>query len=290
MQSAQFRLHADIEDRHWWFVARRRILQTLLAQWAPCEPDDVVIDVGCGTGANLASLAGDAFAVGVDVSGEAIDLARRRYPGLRFVHGSAPRDLPAKLLARARLIMLNDVLEHVQDDFALLNDLVEAARPGARFLLTVPAGPELWSPHDEVFGHFRRYCLTDFRALWTALPVDTLMVSYFNSRLYPLIRAARWWTRRRGQTTGQAGTDFSMPPRVVNALLARIMAGEAGRLARMARGGRAFRQGVSLVAILERRGETPNSWTGTPDTRSLSGDASSPSDLRGALAEPALAD
>jgi SAM-dependent methyltransferase len=254
MESAQYRLHADIEQRHWWFVARRRILRQLLDELVPLPPDAVVVDVGCGTGGNLAWLAGNGRAVGIDISAEAIELARARFPHLRFIAGSAPRDLPADLLAATRLVMLNDVLEHVPDDVRLLSDLVDATHPDTAFLVTVPAGPELWSPHDVAFGHFRRYRLADFENLWSGLPVETRLVGYFNAHLYPVIRCARWWSERRRRAGGLAGTDFSMPPRAVNAILTRIMAAEAGRLTQVARGDRrrAFRRGVSLVAILRR--------------------------------------
>ncbi|HEY2251089.1 MAG TPA: class I SAM-dependent methyltransferase, partial [Planctomycetaceae bacterium] len=87
MQSAQFQLHAEIEERHWWFVARRRILRAIVEQLVPPSSEATVIDVGCGTGANLASLAADYRCIGVDTSSEAIRLARKRFPAVRFIRG-----------------------------------------------------------------------------------------------------------------------------------------------------------------------------------------------------------
>ena len=72
MQSAQFQLHADIEERHWWFVARRRILRAIVEQLVPPSPEATVIDIGCGTGANLASLADHYRCIGIDTSPEAM--------------------------------------------------------------------------------------------------------------------------------------------------------------------------------------------------------------------------
>ena len=84
----------------------------------PPSPEATVIDVGCGTGANLASLAADYRCIGIDTSPEAIRLARKRFPGVHFIHGFAPADL-GRLIDDARLVLMMDVLEHVPDDFRL---------------------------------------------------------------------------------------------------------------------------------------------------------------------------
>lgn len=255
MQSAQFQLHAEIEERHWWFLARRRIVRRLIEGLLPPDRNTTIVDVGCGTGGNLADLAEAYRAIGIDTSVEAIELARRRFPRAHFIAGRAPQDLPATVLADARLVMMNDVLEHVPDDHALLADMVAAVHPGTYFLLTVPADPALWSPHDEAFGHYRRYRLGEFRALWAKLPVETHLVSHFNARLYPVVKSVRWWNRLRGRTAGSAGTDFRVPASPVNRLLTTVFAGEADRLADLVAGRtkRGYRHGVSLVALLERR-------------------------------------
>src|SRR6202035_1680768 len=124
MQSAQFQLHAEIEQRHWWFIARRRILRAMVERLVPPSPTATVIDVGCGTGANLAALADDYRCVGIDTSAEAIELARRRFPQVQFLTGFAPADVPAETLAAARLVLMTDVLEHVPDDYALLSNML----------------------------------------------------------------------------------------------------------------------------------------------------------------------
>ena len=91
MQSAQFQLHAQVEDSHWWFAGRRRIMGDLVRQIVPPGQRQTVVNVGCGTGANLASMASEYTCVGIDTSREAIELARSRFPGTRFVSGRAPR-------------------------------------------------------------------------------------------------------------------------------------------------------------------------------------------------------
>ena len=197
MQTAHFELHADIEERHWWFVGRRRILRAVVAKLLPPSRSTTVIDVGCGTGANLAYLA------------QRIPRHWNRHLGRRdpagskaihrreFIEGYAPEDL-GKRVDDARLITCMDVLEHVPDDFALFSSLVAALKPGAFLLITVPAEPRLWNRHDESYGHYRRYEARRLAQIWEGLPVEPLLVSHFNSRLYPVVKAVRAVNRWRG--------------------------------------------------------------------------------------------
>jgi 2-polyprenyl-3-methyl-5-hydroxy-6-metoxy-1,4-benzoquinol methylase len=254
MQSAQFQLHAQIEQDHWWFVARREILGRIVREVLPPGQGVLVVDVGCGTGANIAALADDYRCAGIDTSDEAIHLAQRRFPRVHFLVGQAPADL-GSLAAEARLFLLTDVLEHVADDFAMLSQLLAAAAPGALFLITVPADMALWSQHDVSFGHYRRYTLRQLANVWDGLPVRTRLLSYYNARLYPLVRLVRALNRRRERASGAAGTDFVRPSRPMNWLLRRIFAGEQRRLVQQLRGATApgFTRGVSLIALLERQ-------------------------------------
>lgn len=253
MQTAQFQLHAEIEERHWWFLARRQIVRRLIGEVLPPSPQTTIVDVGCGTGANIASLADAYRCVGIDTSADAIRLARGRFPQVKFLQGFAPVDLGAEI-DQARLVLMMDVLEHVDDDFALLGDMLSATQPGTWFLLTVPADMSLWSQHDESFGHYRRYDLQRFRRLWQDLPVTEVLASPFNSRLYPLVKLVRGWNRLRGHALGVAGTDFELPSPPVNRLLQMTFAAEATQLTRQIQGAntRPYRHGVSLLALLRR--------------------------------------
>ncbi|HTU26738.1 MAG TPA: class I SAM-dependent methyltransferase [Pirellulales bacterium] len=259
MQSAQFALHAQIEDRHWWFVARRKILRRLAGAVVPAGHGHTVLDVGCGTGANLAALADDYSCVGIDSSSDAIELARGRFPEIEFRRGFAPADV-GDVLDRTSLVLLTDVLEHVPDDFSLFSSLFAAVRPGTWFLVTVPADDALWSRHDESFGHYRRYEAERLARIWQGLPATCALVSYYNSRLYPAVKLVRWWNRRRGSAHGAAGTDFNMPLAPVNRALEWILADESRRLLSLVAGRRrrAYGQGVSLIALVRREaGDCP---------------------------------
>jgi SAM-dependent methyltransferase len=259
MQSEQFQLHAAVEDSHWWFVGRRRIMEDLVRQVLVADTSSLIVDVGCGTGANLAALSGDYDCLGIDSSAEAIELARRRFPGRRFLCGRGLAEL-AGAVRNARLVLLMDVLEHVPDDFAFLSGLLAASTPGTNFLVTVPANPSCWSAHDENNGHYRRYDLTRFQRLWAGLPVTTRLLSHFNARLYTIATLMRSWSRWRGRATGRAGTDVSLPIRPLNTVLREIFAGESRVLVELLRRGDrrrggdrdAYPAGLSLVALLRR--------------------------------------
>lgn len=257
MQKDQFELHADIEERHWWFVARRRILADLVQRMVP--PGGLIVDVGCGTGANIASFAHQYRCFGIDASAEGIELARTRFPQVQFRVGFAPDDLDAEQ-RNANLFLCTDVMEHVPDDFLFFSRLWNALPVGAQLLLTVPAHECLWSEHDVSFGHYRRYEMERLRQVWNGLPVRERIASYYVSRVYPMVKAVRTLSRWRGRSAGRAGTDFRIPMAPINRFLTWWMAGERHRLAKCLDQPRVagYRTGVSLIALLERTaGDSP---------------------------------
>lgn len=265
MKSDQFRTHADSELQHWWFRGRRKILKTLIDEVV--APGGSVLEVGCATGGNLACWHSDFRCIGIDVSDDAIRLARSRFPAVDFRTGIAPDDI-REVCASTDLILVADVLEHVADDYRLLKNLVTSAKDGCWFLLTVPADENLWSPHDESHQHFRRYHRQSFAKLWQELPVQPRLVSYFNTRLYPIVRGVRWLSSRFRRSSGAAGTDLFVPPSPVNQALEKAFASESQRLKRVIEGkSKPYSCGVSLVALLQKTATTapapgvePTSW------------------------------
>ncbi len=250
MNAEEFEAHARVEDHHWWFVGRRRIIATLVRAVGDGMRVSVA-DIGCGTGGNAAALHDSGHdVIGLDPSPVAIDLARRRYPSLEFIHTDEPSRARAHL-ARGGIALLADVLEHVEDDRRLLGRVIDALPPGGHVLITVPADPALWSGHDVAFGHHRRYDVAMLSALWSGLPVDVRLVSHFNARLHPVIAAFR---RLRRRSAPGPGGDLRAPALGINALLTRVFAGESRRLAlALDTGIPPHHRGVSLITVLRRR-------------------------------------
>ena len=253
MKTAHFEVVADVDLTHWWFLGRREIMRRVLSCVVPPSPETLVIDVGCGTGANIASLAGSYECIGIDTSDDAIRLARPRFDEVKFIRGEAPQDL-GEASGRAAAVLLMDVLEHVPDDTAVLGPLVDALSPGSHVLITVPADMRLWSKHDESLGHYLRYDVDRLRQMWVGMPVSEVMVSHFNYRLYPLVRAVRAWGRLRGRAWGREGSDMRTPRGPANRVLQRVFAGESQRLVDLVEGRsrHGYRYGVSLMALLRR--------------------------------------
>lgn len=251
MNLPQFELNAHIEESHWWFCARRHIIETLVRHLLPPAADVSIVDVGCGTGANIAALAEDYSSMGIDPSADAIEFARRRFPHVDFFCGEVPEAL-GECGSGRHLFLLTDVLEHVPDDRGFLAALVDHLNEGDLLLITVPADMALWSLHDESHGHYLRYDEARLRRVWSELPLKEIMVSHFNARLYPLIRAVREFNRRCGRSFGDAGTDLTLPNLVINRLLYYLMAGESGLLLNQLHHPeqRAYFRGVSMVAVL----------------------------------------
>ncbi len=258
MDPAVQRHNATVEGRHWWFAARRKILRALAAELVPPSKDALVLDIGCGTGGNSGALADDYRVVGLDDSATAIELASERFPSARFVCGDVRTALEG-CWDDARLVLLMDVIEHVEDDFELLSTVVAHTRPGCHYLVTVPADPELWSAHDVASRHWRRYTRPRLERVWRDLPVEPLLVTPCNAVLAPLVRAARALRRGKKPVHG-SGADLAIPARPVNALLRWTFEREAGPLVRALRRRRhgVYRDGISLLAILRR---TPGAAT-----------------------------
>lgn len=219
----------------------------------------VLVEVGCGTGGNVSEFSSGYSCVGIDINQRAIDLAKELYPASRFICGEAPGDVKTDL-QNASIVLLLDVLEHVRDDFLLLSQLLNSVRTGCFIVLTVPAGPDLWTQHDVSFGHFRRYHKARLEQTWQGLSVSTLICSFFNSRLYYPVKMVRSFNRRFGRTSGSENTDLMQPATVMNWVLHRVFASEAGVLSNALTKSESagFRKGVSLIAVLRREeGEIP---------------------------------
>ena len=179
-------------ERHFWFRARNRIIETLVRHVTSDLPDGYrVLEVGCGTGSVLRVLAGvcsRGSVIGMDFFIESLRWARQR-TACPVVQG----DMSAPPFGAAfDLIGLFDVLEHLADDHQALRDLHAMLNVGGALLITVPAHPSLWSYWDEVCHHYRRYQTTE---LGTKLTTVGYRVEYITQFMAPLVPVM--WLRRR---------------------------------------------------------------------------------------------
>lgn len=240
MERAAYDRMAEIDQDHWWFVARRRIIATLIESQAALPPAARILEMGCGTGSNLALLQryGQVDAVEPDDPARALATARSGLP----VKGGLLPDGVTLEDGAYHLIAMLDVLEHIPGDHEALTALRPKLAPGGRMLVTVPAMPWLWSAHDVAHHHQRRYTAKSLRATFETTGFRVRHLVYFNSLLFPLIVAAR----AAGRLTGHQGGDDAMPPKAVNAVLKTLFASERYLVGR---GSLPF--GVSLGIVAE---------------------------------------
>jgi SAM-dependent methyltransferase len=241
-----YQRYYELEDRHWWFIGRRKILLSLLEQHLGERDDLRLLDFGCGTGTMAGHLTQFGAVTAVDADADAVAFCRQR--GLTDVERLTGSTLPFDD-GEFDVVTSFDVLEHIEDDFSALVDLRRVLTPGGTFLCGVPAFPFLWGPQDEISHHFRRYVRPQLRARLEDAGFDVLRVSYMNSILFPAIAAVRV-ARRVLPEAGNGKplrSDFEMGPPWLNAVLARVFATEAALVR-----ARDLPYGVSLVALCER--------------------------------------
>jgi SAM-dependent methyltransferase len=247
MERAEYEWMYHHEDWHWWFVSRRQLAETLLQQWLTLCENDLILDVGCGTGGNLKFLSQWGKAVGLDLSPLALDFSRRRkFPGLAQGSGLA---LPYPDHAFA-LVTAFDVLYHrwIVDDNQAIHECHRVLQPGSWLLLTDSALPDLKSIHDEIYYTRQRYVLSDTRDKLTRAGFQPLACSYTNSLLLPVIAGVRLASRWL-PSVGHA--DEQPLPRWLNQWLINIQKLEAIWLKR----GSVLPMGSSIICLAQKSTE-----------------------------------
>jgi len=218
----------EVEQKHPWFVARRK----LFAGFVDDARDRAILDFGCGTGSFLRALkaAGHTQLEGVEPA-----------PALRAVW--ADLGLPTHTAWPEReydVIFMLDVLEHIADDRGTLGEVRRHLRPGGRFFLSVPAHPFLWSRHDEQNLHQRRYTKRELVLKLHAAGFRVVKLSYWNMFSFLPLAAIRLLKIESQSSELELGNPF------VHAVLHRLFALENGLARRIS-----LPFGVSLIAIAE---------------------------------------
>lgn len=261
METRLYQEMYELEQQHWWFCARRNIIVDLIRRGLT---QGKILDVGCGTGFILEKLQADYGEIyeawGMDSAATAIafcdqkKLVRVRQGQLDCPEG---HDLPPNYFD---LITFLDVIEHIEQDLAILLAAKPYLQRQGQVLITVPAYQFLWSEHDQVHHHQRRYNKADLQQLLTQAGYEILFISYFNTLLFPpiaMIRQAKrltqsllsmvtrfGWSSPLANFSQSQASDTKITSAWINQMLYEVFNWERKMISRLA-----MPFGVSLICL-----------------------------------------
>jgi SAM-dependent methyltransferase len=252
MQQHTYAIMRRVEESHWWFVGRRQIIRSFLericgdlkATRRGNEPQGSalnILDVGCGTGANLEMLSEFGEAEGVDLSAEALSFCQAR--GLQNVKQGEAEALPYEDNS-FDLVTGLDVVEHLDDDLAGLQEMRRVLRAGGRALLFVPAFMFLWGVQDDVSNHRRRYNMKELKRVVREAGFEIERATYVNISFFAPILLGRLFmraTRLRPESENNITIGF------LNGVLGKLLGAESGPLRFLN-----FPFGVSIICVARR--------------------------------------
>ncbi len=237
----------NLATKHWWFVARSKIIFSMVDRFLPDRERLEILDVGCGTGSLLKKLEKYGHAMGVDISEEAIKFCRLR--GCRNVYVVDQEEGLPFQDNTFDLVIAMDIIEHIDDDSGALAECYRVIRKGGVLLITVPAYDFLWGPHDEVNDHKRRYVAKELRNKMEKAGFTVKKMTYFDAFLFPFFVLVRTGHRvsKMINSNYKAHSDLKMRSTVINYLLKTIFSLEDPLLKKLN-----FLYGASLLCVAEK--------------------------------------
>jgi SAM-dependent methyltransferase len=237
---------AELEASNFWFRARNDlIVWAMRAYYADCPS---FLEIGCGTGFVLSAVRAAYPAIelsGSEIFSAGLAFAATRVPTARLYQMDA-RNIPFQ--GEFGVIGAFDVLEHIDEDEAVLAEVWKALQPGGGLLMSVPQHKALWSQQDVAAHHVRRYAARGLRRKVEAAGFDVVRMTSFVSLVLPMLVLSRIGKRDQGAEGFDALDALRLPP-LVNAGLGAIMGIERGLIRR----GLSFPAGGSLLVVARKR-------------------------------------
>lgn len=220
MNPEVYERHLHLDRHHFWRIAKRSLILQMLEAYLPSSRDLRILDVGSATSQILLDLQEFGDLTAVEPSKEAIEMTQKLL-GIAMVQGFLPRDLPD---GRFDLITLFDVLEHVDDDKGAVKELACRLKDEGILICTVPAYKWLWSSHDVVLHHHRRYTNRQLRSLLCSSGFRICRITYYTSLLFPFLCAQRFiWNFNEWKGKNDHTYKVNVPISPVNSILGYVM-------------------------------------------------------------------
>ena len=243
MENEIFQKMLKLESSHWWFVARRKIIQKAINNLD--LPRNIrILDAGCGNGDNLSLLSTFGDLVAFEKNEYALKTAKSKKIG-EIYKAELPDKLPNTIKTNFDLIVLLDVLEHIDDDSKSLTTVRKLMNNKGIILITVPAFQWLWSEHDVIHHHKRRYSKLELREKLDSSGFRIKYISYFNTLLFPFALVERIGQKIFSPSNPEI---LELPNNKINFLLEKIFSLEAIFMNKIS-----LPFGLSLVAIAEKK-------------------------------------
>jgi SAM-dependent methyltransferase len=182
-------MHA-VEVDHWWFAGKRTLFKRLLRKRL-AQPGLRILDVGSGTGAVPQDFSQFGWVCATDRSVDAMRFAQQKNVALVAVCDATSLPFADRSMD---LLLAFDIIEHVEDDRSMLEELARVLKPGGAAAIHVPAWPSMWSRHDEVLEHKRRYTRRSLRALIDHSSLEIEYLGWASAAILPpafLLRGIR---------------------------------------------------------------------------------------------------
>ena len=248
MQHDYYKEYYELERNHWWFVAREGILsnyiQQLIKQGQLPSTDLKILNVGCGPGRSSEYLSKFGKVTSIEYDKFCCEFASEK-TGLEIINGSIT-ELPFSDNS-FDLVCAFDVIEHVEADQLAVNELKRVTKNESLILITVPAFMSLWSHHDVINHHFKRYKIKEVNQLFDSTNNgNKVFDTYFNSFLFLPIYFFRKVSNllKLGQKRKGSGSDFeAFKPGILNTILYKVMSFESRFINRKKK----FPFGVSIL-------------------------------------------
>jgi SAM-dependent methyltransferase len=225
MEQEYAQRYGELEQWHWWFQGRTRIVESVLRRRLTPSPARDILSVGCGPATGLEWLLPFAGAAG-SVTGLDVEPTHATPcpEGVSFIVGRM--EDPPLIDRQFDVVLALDVLEHLDDDTAGLQQAVRLLKPGGFLMITVPAFPFLWGGQDVVSEHRRRYTKQTLTALLDRAGLRDFKVTYFNMFLFPVAAAIRTVRRLRGQANRSRSDFEGSHPGLLNTALTHVFGAE----------------------------------------------------------------